>query len=165
VGDTQVADTRVVGTQVVGTRVGDTMAADTRVVDTMVVGTRVVGTMVGDTLVVDGIQVVTTTATARAIMAVGTADGGMATIPAAMGGDLGTIVTRVGRGLFRISIPIPMAPTILTPIPIPIPNLHRRSPSSLPRIANRSNRNPTTGITARTRKATTHTSKTVRAVG
>jgi len=125
----------------------------------------VVGTMVVDTLVVDGIQVVTTTATARAIMAVGTADGGMATIPAAMGGDLGTIVTRVGRGLFRISIPIPMAPPILTPIPIPIPNLHRRSPSSLPRIANRSNRNPTTGITARARKATTHTSKTVRAVG
>jgi len=117
-------------------------------------GTLVVGTPVADgTLVVDGIPVV--------ITAVGTADGGMATIPVGMGGDPGTIVTRIGGGLFRISIPIPTA----IPIPIPITNLHRRSASSLPRIANRSNRNPTTGITARTRKATTHTLRTVRAAG
>ncbi|MGA2467268.1 MAG: hypothetical protein ABSH06_23325 [Thermodesulfobacteriota bacterium] len=96
-----------------------------------------------DTLVAGGTQVVIITATARAIIAVGTADGAMATIPVA----IGSIVIRVGGG------------------PIPIIYLHRRSPNSLRCIADRRSSNPITGTTARIHKVITRTSKAARAVG
>ncbi|MDD1673204.1 MAG: hypothetical protein LUP99_02210 [Methanomicrobiales archaeon] len=108
-------------------------------------------------MAVDGTQVVVITATARILMAVGTADGATATTPMAMGGELDSMLIRAGGGLFRISTHIPMSTLIIY--------LHRGSPSSLPCIANRSNSSPTTGITVRIRKVTTRTSKTVRAVG
>ena len=71
---------------------------------------------------------------------------------------------RVGGGLIRMGIHIPI--TILIPIPIPIPIicLRRRSPKSLPHIASSSN-NLTTGITARIRRDTTPMSKAVREAG
>ena len=45
------------------------------------------------------------------------------------------------------------------------PTIHHRQMRRLLRIANRINSNPTTGTTARIRKATTHTLKVARAVG
>ena len=129
---------------------GDTMAMD-RAQAVIITGTAPV------IMAVDPVQVVIITATARVIMAVGTAGGGTGTIPVVIGGALGSILTRVGGGPIRISIHIPM--------PIPLIYLHRRFPSSLPRIVSRSSSNLTTGTTARIPRATTHTSKVVRGAG
>jgi len=101
----------------------------------------------------EGTQEVIITDTVRIIMVVGTADGGTGTIPEVIGGDLGSMLTRVGGG------------PILIPIPTPLISLRQRLPSSPPRIANRSNSNLTTGTTARTRRATIRTSKAVREAG
>ena len=89
-------------------------------------------------------------------MAVGTAGGHTGTILMAIGGDLGPMLTQDGGG--HIRMPIHM------PIPTPLIHLRRRLPS-LRCMANPSNSNLTTGITARTHKATTRTSKAVRVVG
>ena len=133
---------------------GDTMAVE---------GTR------EDIMAVVDTQAVITTVTARGIIPVGTAGGGIGIIPAVIGGVLGTMLIRVGGGLTRMSIHIPITTPItiiLIPIPIPIPIicLRRRSPESLPHIASSRN-NLTTGITARIRRDTTHMSKAVREAG
>ena len=114
-------------------------------------------------MAVEGIQVAAITGTVRIIMAVGTAGGDTGTIPVVIGGDLGFILIPVGGGPMHTPIHIPTIP--IHHIPTLIMFLHRRSLSSLLRIANRSNNNLTTGTTARTRRATTHTSKVVREAG
>ena len=142
----------VVGIQV-DTMVGEDTQADTLAMeeDTQ-----------ADTMVMEGTQGVITPV--RGIIPVGTAVGGIGIIPAVIGG------VRVGGGLIRMSIHIPITTplTILIPIPIPIPILiiclRRRSPESLPHMASSRN-NLTTGITARIRRDTTPMSKVVREAG
>jgi len=105
---------------VVGTR-RDTIGAEGGREDT----TAVVGTR-GDTMVMVDIQAVITTVPVRGIIPVGTAGGGMGIIPVVIGGTLGTMLIRVGGGLIRMSIHIPITTPItililiLIPIPIPI---------------------------------------------
>ena len=130
-----------------GTQEGTMVAGDTRVGTTVVVGTP------------GGI----TMGPAITIIPVGTGDGDTGIILAAIGGDLGPMVTRGG--------PILIATHILTPITIPIATLtpitfpRRRPPKNLPCTVNRNRNNLTTGTTARIRRATIHTSRVVREVG
>jgi len=122
----------------------------------------------GDTMAMEGTQGIITLVPVRGIIPVGTAGGGIDIIPAVIGGVLGTMVIRVGGGLIRMSIHIPITTpiTILIPIPILIICLCRRSPKSesLPHIASSGN-NLTTGTTARIRRDTTHMSKAAREAG
>ena len=131
--------------------------ADTAVTLAAAGGTRAVIII----LVALVITVVAIMAMAHVLSVAGVADG-VTAIPVAIGGDLGSMVIRIGGGPICMPIHIPMSILIMS---ILITYLHRGALSSLPRIANRNNSNPTTGIIVRIRKATTRTSKTVRAVG
>lgn len=119
-------------------------------------------------MAMEGTQGIITLVPVRGIIPVGMAGGGIDIIPAVIGGVLGTMLIRVGGGLIRMSIHIPITTPItiliLIPIPIPIICLRRRSPKSLPHIASNGN-NLTTGTTARIRRDTTHMSKAVREAG
>ena len=80
-----------------------------------------------DTMAMGGIQGVITTV--RRIIPVGTAGMGMGIIPAVIGGVLDTMLIRIGGGLIRMAIQIPITtpiPIILILIPIPIPIIFRR---------------------------------------
>jgi hypothetical protein len=118
-----------------------------------------------DTMAMEGTQGLITQGiitTVRRIIPVGTAGVGMGIIPAVIGGVIGTMLIRVGGGLIRMGIHIPMTTlitiililipiqiipiptpiTILIPIPIPIICLRRRAlweaikPGSFPNSIN-----------------------------
>jgi hypothetical protein len=149
---------------------GDTMVVEGTQVDTPAVEGILVDTLAGegtqvDTMAMEGTQGLITQGiitTVRRIIPVGTAGVGMGIIPAVIGGVIGTMLIRVGGGLIRMGIHIPMTTlitiililipiqiipiptpiTILIPIPIPIICLRRRAlweaikPGSFPNSIN-----------------------------